>query len=49
MVDVAGTLTAARGMMWVVFAIFLLLIFGKELRPLVDMLIQFIVKAVRSI
>ena len=49
MVDIASTLTAAKGMMWVVFAIFILLVFGKELRPLVDALIQLIMKAVKSI
>ena len=49
MVDVEGTLTAAKGMMWVVFAIFVLLLFGKELRPLVELLINWIIKAVRSI
>lgn len=49
MVDVASTLTAAKGMMWVVFAIFILLLFGKEIRPLVELLINWIIKAVKSI
>ena len=49
MVDVAATLLAAKGMMWVVFAIFILLLFGKELRPLVELLINWIIKAVKSI
>lgn len=47
--DIAASLAAAKGVMWVVFAIFVLLLFGKELRPLVDAFIKAIVNFINSV
>ena len=43
-----GVVPFARLFLWIVLAVFVLLIYGRELRPIVQLLVDFIVKVVKA-